>query len=670
MSVLVFFSHIENFPNGASPLNYFPPSASTEAICLFSLTGLSLHIVQVNNKGRYNAMLIRMLKDLLFLGVRKRRYIEGMMNDALALQQSGSLDDAERAYKALLAKDSAHAGALANLGVVYLQRGDLEKGQQILESSLSIDPFQLDALRNRAKALVLLKKYGEALECYDKAISIDSSLGDLHFNRGSVLKSIGRHEEALVGFGQALAHNPGYVDQLNFLFSRAETFHYLNRNEEALDDFDQAVILCPDRADLYSNRGSILELLGRHSEALANYDLAIACEPTFAPAHFNCGVVLQDMRRYEEAIASYNHAIAFKQDYADAYANRGGVLKELGRYVEALESQRQALAINPYHTEALFNSSLLHLIMGNYVEGWKQYESRWKTTEFRPMCRDFPQPLWLGKEGLAGKTILLHAEQGFGDAIQFCRFAISLKALGANVVLEVQPRLVGLISMLDGCGSFLVIARGDDLPDFDYHCPLMSLPFALGMTLESIPASEGYLTVDSGIYTEWQEKLGASSRKRIGLVWSGSAGNKNDHKRSLPLNELLPLLDLNFEFHVLQKEIVPEDREILLASGVRLHDVDQRDFSDAAALVALMDLVISVDTAVAHLAGALGKQVWILLPYSADFRWLTERTDTPWYQSARLIRQEQAGEWCGVVDKAIQSLSHGLSRLPLPVRVN
>lgn len=220
--------------------------------------------------------------------------------------------------------------------------------------------------------------------------------------------------------------------------------------------------------------------------------------------------------------------------------------------------------------------------------------------------------------------------------------------------------------MLDGCGSFLVIARGDDLPDFDYHCPLMSLPFALGTTLESIPASEGYLTVDPEIYAEWQAKLGVSSRQRIGLVWSGSPANKHDGKRSLSLKALLPLLGLGFEFHILQKEIALADREILLASGVRLHDEDQRDFSDAAALVALMDLVISVDTAVAHLAGALGKQVWILLPYSADFRWLTKRSDTPWYQSAHLIRQERTGEWHGVVDKTIRLLNQGLRSTSSP----
>jgi tetratricopeptide (TPR) repeat protein len=667
MPVLVFFSHIENLPNGASPLHYFPRSASTEAISLFSLTGLSLYTVQVN-KSRYDAMLIRMFKDLLFLGARKRRYIEGMMNDALALQQSGSLDDAERAYKALLAKDSAHAGALANLGVVYLQRGDLEKGQQILESSLSIDPSQLDALCNRAGALVLLKRHGDAMACYDRALSIAPSLADLHFNRGKVLKAIGRLEDSIKSIDLALAYNSSYSNKPDFLTLRAEIFHSLNRNEEALADLDRAISLEPERADvhMFNNRGIVLRLLERYAESLASHDHAIALDATFAQAHLNRGVVLRDMGRHDEAMDCFNRAITVKPDYSDAYVYRGNMLSEFGLYQESLESQRQALVFEPNFPEATFNCSLLLLILGNYLEGWKLYETRWETKEFRHTLRTFNRPQWIGQYNLAGKTILLHAEQGFGDAIQFCRYASSLTALGAKVILEVQPRLVSLISMLDGHGSLLVMARGDALPDFDYHCPLMSLPFALGTTLENIPASESYLIVDPVLYEGWREKLGASSRKKIGLVWSGSAGNKNDHKRSLPLNELLPLLDLNFEFHVLQKEIVPEDRELLLASGIKSYEDDQRDFADAAALVALMDLVISVDTAVAHLAGALGKPVWILLPYAADFRWLTERTDSPWYQSARLYRQERIGDWHGVIAKVVHSLSHGLSSTSPP----
>lgn len=613
-------------------------------------------------------MLIRVLKDLLFLGARKRRLVDSILNNALVLQESGYFDDAERLYKTVLAKDSVNASALANLGLIYLQRGDLEKGEKTLELSLSNNPFQFDALCNRAGALFLLKRHEEAVACYDRALAIDSSNADLHFNRGKALKIIGRIEDSLKSADLALFHNVGYFDKPEFLTFRAELFHSLNRHQEALDDLDRAISLEPERADvhMYNNRGIVLRLLGRNEESLVSHHQAITLDPTFAQAHLNCGVVLKDLGRDHEAMAYFNRAIAMKPDYSDAYVYRGNMQSELGLYQDSLESQRQALALEPTFPEAAFNCSLLLLILGEYIDGWRLYETRWETKEFNATHRKFNQPLWLGKENLAGKTILLHAEQGFGDAIQFCRFASTFKELGARVILEVPKRLVSLISMLDGNDAPIVVARGDALPHFDYHCPLMSLPFALGTTLGNIPRSEGYLVADPALTTEWREKLGASSQKKIGLVWSGSAQNKNDYKRSLPLHELMPLFELDFEFHVLQKEITSEDRGLLLASGARLHDNDQRDFADAAALVALMDLVISVDTAVAHLAGAMGKPVWIPLPFVPDFRWLTERTDSPWYQSARLYRQERPGDWQGVIAKIIQSLNHGLSRISPP----
>lgn len=613
-------------------------------------------------------MLIRILKDLLFLGARKRRLIESILNNAHALQESGNLDDAEQLYKTVLAKDSGNAGALANLGLIYLQRNDLEKGQKILELSLSNNPFQFDALCNRAGALFLLKRHEEAMVCFDQALAIDSSNADLHFNRGKALKCIGRIEDALQSTDLVLARNSDYLEKFEFLTFRAELFHSLNRYQEALNDLDRAILIEPRRADvhMFNNRGIVLRLLGRNEESLVSHEQAIALEPTFAQAHLNCGVVLRNLGRDHEAMACFNRAIAIKPDYSDAYVYRGNMLSELGLYQESLESQRQALEFEPKFPEARFNCSLLLLILGDYIEGWRLYEKRWETKEFHAARRIFNQPLWLGKENLAGKTILLHAEQGFGDAIQFCRFAGTVKGLGAKVILEVPSRLVSLISTLDGNDAPIVVARGDALPYFDYQCPLMSLPFALGTTLDSIPRPEGYLAADPALTTEWRDKLGASGRKKIGLVWSGSAQNKNDYKRSLPLEALMPLLELDFDFHVLQKEITPNDKELLLRSGAKLHENDQRDFADAAALVALMDLVISVDTAVAHLAGAMGKPVWIPLPFVPDFRWLTERSDSPWYQSARLYRQERPGDWQGVIAKLIQSLNHGLSSISSP----
>ena len=357
-------------------------------------------------------------------------------------------------------------------------------------------------------------------------------------------------------------------------------------------------------------------------------------------------------------MASYERALNIQPAYHEALIVRSAALLDLKRPDEALASYVRALKVRPDFAEVRWNEALCRLMLGEFELGWQKYEWRWKTTSFVPSLRNFPQPLWLGKEPLGGKTILLHAEQGLGDTIQFCRYARQVVALGARVVLEVQPALKSLLQGLEGVS--LLLGRGARLPDFDYHCPLMSLPLAFEADLSNISAA-AYLQSEPAKRHHWQARLGPASKTRIGLAWSGSTRHTNDHNRSLSLQQLTPLISDEAQYYCLQKELRPADLAVLAKTpGIEYLGDSLKDFSDTAAVVELMDVVITVDTSVAHLAGAMGKEVWILLPFSPDWRWLLERSDSPWYGSARLFRQTALDDWAGVLGQVQEALTERL----------
>ncbi len=321
-----------------------------------------------------------------------------------------------------------------------------------------------------------------------------------------------------------------------------------------------------------------------------------------------------------------------------------------------MASYRKALTIEPDYAPAHWNESLCRLLIGDFERGWKKYEWRWKCDQDLLATRNFSQPLWLGREDLTGKTILLHAEQGLGDTIQFARYAQAVAQKCAKVILEVQPSLRSLLSEISG--AYKVLSRGEPLPEFDFHCPLLSLPLAFNTRLETIPATIPYLGARAAVVKRWEDNLGKRDVPRVGIVWSGLSTNVNDHNRSIALSRLAALAGPSVKLVSLQNEVRAEDEKALAANKQILHfGSELEDFSDTAALVSLMDLVVSVDTSVAHLAGALGKPVWILLPFAPDWRWLVDREDSPWYPTARLFRQPKIGDWDSVIDKVKQDLS-------------
>jgi hypothetical protein len=389
---------------------------------------------------------------------------------------------------------------------------------------------------------------------------------------------------------------------------------------------------------------------GQHEAAAELATRALALEPRHVDVLCNRGAALRNLGRYEEALADYDRALEVNPMHGAAHNNRGVALAALNRYEEARAAYDRALAIDARDDRARFNRGLARLVRGDLPGGFADFEARWTGSDTQAGPRAMAAPQWTGREPLEGRTILLHAEQGLGDSIQFARYVPQVAARGARVVIEAHGGLGPLLADMPGVSQ--VVARGEPLPPHDFHCPLMSLALAFGTTLATIPASVPYLRAPDAHRERWQARLGRRQRPRVGLAWSGSTTLRNDRNRTIALALLGPLRALPFDFYSVQKEVRPTDAAALAsAPPIAAFAGELADFRDTAALVELMDLVVSVDTAVAHLAGALAKPVWVLLPWSPDWRWLLERTDSPWYPSARLWRQSRPRDWPGVVEQ-------------------
>ena len=438
------------------------------------------------------------------------------------------------------------------------------------------------------------------------------------------------------------------------LYQRALSLHHTGKLSEAESLYKTLLSYFPDQTELLTTLGTLLFQQGRHEEGLKQLKKSLSIAPNQPAALYNLGVELQKQIKLEDALVCYDQAITLNPNDVMLYINRGNTLRDLKRFPDALASYDRAIALNPDAAPAYWNKAMLKILLGEYEEGWRLYEWGIKCGK-RKTLGHFSQPQWLGEQPIFGKTLLIQAEQGLGDMIQFCRYAPLVEALGAKVILETPASLVSLLSTLKG--NIAVIEKGHELPEFDMVCPVMSLPLAFRTTVETIPATVPYLAVNQEQQAKWRQHLGTKTKPRVGLVWSGSMSHENDLNRSIPLKSLLPLLQLPLEFHSLQKEIRPSDEEAQ-ASFHQLHTHQNalNDFSDTAALIQEMDLVITVDTSVVHLAGAIGHPTWVLLPYSPDYRWMLDRTDSPWYQTVNLIRQPEIGNWSSVISNVTRQL--------------
>jgi Tfp pilus assembly protein PilF len=460
---------------------------------------------------------------------------------------------------------------------------------------------------------------------------------------------------------------PATSDQLELsiqqIFSEALAFHNSGQLNRAKAGYEQILTIQPNHFAALNLLSAIAMQTNQPQLAVDLISKAIEVNPDVASPYYNRGVMLQKLKQHDDAIASYDKAIALNPNYAAAYANRGVALKELKLTEAAVTCYNKAISLDPDFADAHFNKSMVLLSEGDFERGWELYEWRWKCASYTTPRRDFFQPRWNGAESISGKTILLHREQGLGDTIQFCRYARLVADLGANVILEVEQPLVSLLSSSFGA-QHQVVAKGSILPPFDIHCPLLSLPLAFKTTIATIPSRQAYLRIDSSKVSKWASKLCGSTKPRIGIVWSGRPAHTNDHNRSIKLFSLIPFIPYAFEYFSLQKEVREDDRATLHAyPNIRHFGDELEDFSDTAALCEQMDIVISVDTSVAHLSAAIGKATWVLLPSSPDWRWLLDREDSPWYPSARLFRQRNAGNWVDVFEEVNAALI-ALAKVP------
>jgi tetratricopeptide (TPR) repeat protein len=543
---------------------------------------------------------------------------------ARALHRQGKLAEADAIYREILRRQPDSFDALHLAGVLALQTGRPAEGVELIGTALRLNVGSAAVHCDLAAGLRALQRPAEALASYDRAIALQPRHAEAHHYRGAVLTQLGRHAEALASY-------------------------------------DRAVALRPHYAEAYSNRGVILANLQRQAEALASFDRAIAARPDYARAHYNRAKLLAELLQPEAALASYDRAVALRRDDPEAWCNRGVVLAWLQRHVAALASFDQAITLRGDYAAAHWNQANCWLALGRFDRGWQLFE--WRKKLPIPLGnRAFPQPVWSGAEDLAGKTLFIHWEGGFGDTLHFCRYAGVAAARGARVVLSVQDPLRRLLRTL---GAGVEVIGSDAQPDaFDYHCPMMSLPLALGTTLETIPSAPRYLAADAAAVAAWRGRLAGLGGLRVGLCWAGNAlgGNRAarmlDRRRAIPLAQLAPLAGVaGVQFVSLQKGDGAAQAAALPA-GMALHDWTEElnDFADTAALIEALDLVITVDTSVAHVAGALGKPVWILNRFDGCWRWLLERDDSPWYPSARLFRQPAQGDWDGVIVAVVAAL--------------
>jgi len=583
-------------------------------------------------------------------------------------------------YRALAAQLADHPQILSALGAALIACDQAEDGVATLRRALAIAEPQPDVWCNLARGLRRLGRHNEALAAADRALTLAPTLFEAAVARGNILMDMERLEEALAAYEKAcnlrrddprvyfncgnallrlkrLQHAAGAFaiavrlkpDYAEALLAQAKVLDRLGHAQDGLAAIDRALALLPRDVEFHFTRGTILASLDRKEEAAAVFGEILARAPSHAEAWRWRGLIYQKLRRYNEAVADLDHALALRPQYPEAEFDRACTLAELKRIDEALASYDRVLAMVPDDDLAVFNRATLVLLRGDFANGWRGYERRWAHKEAAAhLITD--KPRWQGDGVLSGKTILVWGEQGYGDCVQFCRYVPMLAAMGAKVVLEVPARLVPLLHRLEGVS---VIASGSARPAYDLQCPVMSLPLAFKTTLQTIPAQGPYLFAEPA-------KLAPGAGPRIGFVWAGNAAHDEDLRRAMPLAALEPLLKRPLGFHALQKDITPEDAVALQGWAIPQHSDEQNDFADAAALIMAMDLIITVDTAIAHVAGALGRPVWLMLPFAAEWRWLLDREDSPWYPTMRLFRQTEPGGWAGVVSR----IGAALDRLP------
>ena len=621
---------------------------------------------------------------------------------AFALKELNQAAEAEAYARQALALDATNADAHYLLALLAVSRGHVEPAIASFRSALQAAPDFIPAYAELSRLLFEQGRATESLQCLEKGIAaapgdaqLHAMLGDTLHALGNALQAQGHHDEAMSRYRAALdiqpdrlaawfdlgnlsvmqgkpddaitcyrkilAFNPADV-QANFHLGIVH--HELKQYNAAIVHYRAALEAEPGNVDIRINLGNSQKEIGDHAAAISSYEQALAQNPDSVAAHVNLGILFTGQNRYADATASFEKALAIDPESAAAHLNLGILYVDQGRFTEAMQSLDKAVALEPESATARTTRGLLALLLGQFESGWKDYEYR-NLQAGMAKHGDLAGAAWLNDADIAGKSLLLYADQGMGDTIQFARYIGttgqpgSVASLGAKVYLEVHAPLKRLFVQLRGVNE--VISCGDIRPPCDYHCALSSLPLAFQTRLDTIPREIPYLAAQAEQSLACRVELDAlapAGAPRIGVVWAGNPQFKGDSKRSVALEYFKLLFEQErYQFFILQKDIRDSDAQHLpIAKNITNLGPRLNDFADTAAMISNLDLVITVDTAVAHLAGAMGKPVWILLPFVPDFRWLLNRRDSPWYPSARLFRQTEAGNWPSVIDAIVRAL--------------
>jgi tetratricopeptide (TPR) repeat protein len=604
--------------------------------------------------------------------------VSDLLAAGLAHHLAGRLAAAEQCYRQLLAAQPDHAdglhllGLLAhaarrfdaaielisraiaaqpanvayhyNLGIMLRDAGRLDESATRYQEAVRLDPRHVEAWANLAVVLTELRRPGEAVAACDAAIAITPDHAAAHYNRGNAQRELTRLDDALRDYDATIRLNPVLAEAHA---NRGLTLADLGRWPEAIASYQRAIAVRPEDSGFHYNLGIALRAAEQPERAIESYDRCLALDPANASALANRANAQADIGRIEAALTDLDAALARRPDDPEILYNRGVTLEKAHRFEAALLDYQRALSLRPRFPECAHNLGMALALLGRFEAAWPLLEWRFHVRGFPGRPRDFAQPRWIG-DPLRGRTLLIHAEQGFGDTIQFSRFAAAIVG-GGRVIMEVPRALLRLLTGLPGVDQLVV--ENDPLPPFDLHCPMMSLPLAFGTRADTIPPPSRL----SGFGAAPAPSRGGGPR--IGIAWSGNPAHSNDRNRSMPLRAILPLLKHAGVVCSLQTFMHDTDRETLRATPDIVDlGAGLQDFADTAAAIVALDLVISVDTSVAHLAATLGKPTWILLPFRPEWRWRLERADSAWYPSARLFRQNRAGDWNDVIARVCEAL--------------
>ncbi|MCB2170953.1 MAG: tetratricopeptide repeat-containing glycosyltransferase family protein [Deltaproteobacteria bacterium] len=573
------------------------------------------------------------------------------LEQAIRCHREGRFGAAKDLYVEILNLDPNHPDALHLLGLIAHQTGKDDLAADLIARAIRIDPDQAAFHCNLGNVLASLGDLEGAILSYKNAVNLNPHLVEANYNLGNALYRDGKVDEAVSFLRKTVMLKPDLTEAQNNL---GIALHKSGRLDEALECFQEALRQKPDSPHIYLNSGDLLKDQDKPEQAIERYKKALALKPDFAEAYFHLGNLFHLLDRWDEAVTCYEKALRINPEYMDAYANLGKTLKAQGRLEDALSCYNSAIRMEPDSADLIFDRSTVLLLEGDLLEGFKGYERRFDRHNWeKTYPHRFSIPRWDGSF-FPGKTLFVHCEQGFGDNLQFVRYLPMVKGKGGKVVLETSKALVRLFGDLQCIDELVEGPSRGEIPGYDFHIPLMSLPGIFGTTLETIPAQIPYLQADQQKARFWQKKMGGEGL-RAGLVWQGK---DTDPKRACSPKHLAPLFRVpGVRWYGLQKGGTGKAEEEIPI--VNLGD-EFKDFSDTAGAMENLDLIVSIDTSVAHLAGAMGKPVWALLMFSPDWRWLMNREDSPWYPTMRLFRQPQPGDWTAVIGRVVEELRHQL----------